>query len=287
MTWSIALRGLEPSRAMSYLYCVPPLAVAIGALFLDEPVTALAAAGRRARDRRRRGRAARACSKGGDAAERLHRGRRRATMSTLRKRLCSQAGLRPSRCSLSRRSSARTPAPARSSCSAAGGWSSCTPTAPTGARAAVDARERARARCPCARRATSGSTPGARVRLEGTMQDGTLVLADSLSAVDSSRRRRRPRMRPRGAVDAQDRDRPVRVQRRARDTTLATRPAQLRRWRSARSRIAQFVLPRADLRAARVRRRCVRAVHVVDSAQSCRQRPRAVGGAGGSVGGFL
>ena len=24
---------------MSYLYCVPPLAVAIGALFLDEPVT--------------------------------------------------------------------------------------------------------------------------------------------------------------------------------------------------------------------------------------------------------
>ena len=39
MTWSIALRGLEPSRAMSYLYCVPPLAVAIGAVFLDEPVT--------------------------------------------------------------------------------------------------------------------------------------------------------------------------------------------------------------------------------------------------------
>ena len=39
VTWSIALRGLEPSRAMSYLYCVPPLAVAIGAVFLDEPVT--------------------------------------------------------------------------------------------------------------------------------------------------------------------------------------------------------------------------------------------------------
>ena len=32
VTWSIALRGLEPSRAMSYLYCVPPLAVAIGAV---------------------------------------------------------------------------------------------------------------------------------------------------------------------------------------------------------------------------------------------------------------
>ena len=40
MTWSIALRGLEPSRAMSYLYCVPPLAVAIGALALGETVTA-------------------------------------------------------------------------------------------------------------------------------------------------------------------------------------------------------------------------------------------------------
>jgi drug/metabolite transporter (DMT)-like permease len=40
VTWSIALRGLEPSRAMSYLYCVPPLAVAIGALALGETVTA-------------------------------------------------------------------------------------------------------------------------------------------------------------------------------------------------------------------------------------------------------
>jgi drug/metabolite transporter (DMT)-like permease len=39
VTWSIALRGLEPSRAMSYLYCVPPLAVAIGALALGETVT--------------------------------------------------------------------------------------------------------------------------------------------------------------------------------------------------------------------------------------------------------
>jgi drug/metabolite transporter (DMT)-like permease len=39
VTWSIALRSLEPSRAMSYLYLVPPLAVAIGALALDEPVT--------------------------------------------------------------------------------------------------------------------------------------------------------------------------------------------------------------------------------------------------------
>ena len=40
VTWSIALRGLDPSRAMSYLYLVPPLSVAIGALALDEPITA-------------------------------------------------------------------------------------------------------------------------------------------------------------------------------------------------------------------------------------------------------
>jgi drug/metabolite transporter (DMT)-like permease len=40
VTWSIALRGLEASRAMSYLYFVPPLAVAIGALALDERITA-------------------------------------------------------------------------------------------------------------------------------------------------------------------------------------------------------------------------------------------------------
>ena len=39
VTWSLALRGLEPSRAMSYLYLVPPLAVAIGAAFLGESVT--------------------------------------------------------------------------------------------------------------------------------------------------------------------------------------------------------------------------------------------------------
>jgi drug/metabolite transporter (DMT)-like permease len=39
VTWSIALRSLEPSRAMSYLYCVPPLAVAIGALFLGESLS--------------------------------------------------------------------------------------------------------------------------------------------------------------------------------------------------------------------------------------------------------
>jgi drug/metabolite transporter (DMT)-like permease len=39
VTWSIALRGLDPSRAMSYLYLVPPLAVAIGAIALDESVT--------------------------------------------------------------------------------------------------------------------------------------------------------------------------------------------------------------------------------------------------------
>jgi len=39
VTWSIALRGLDPSRAMSYLYLVPPLAVAIGAIALGETIT--------------------------------------------------------------------------------------------------------------------------------------------------------------------------------------------------------------------------------------------------------
>ncbi|MDX6561955.1 MAG: hypothetical protein QOD65_1769 [Gaiellales bacterium] len=39
VTWSIALRGLDASRAMSYLYLVPPLAVVIGALALGESVT--------------------------------------------------------------------------------------------------------------------------------------------------------------------------------------------------------------------------------------------------------
>ena len=55
VTWSIALRGLEPSRAMSYLYLVPPLAVAIGARGAGRDDHRLAAARRRARDRRRRG----------------------------------------------------------------------------------------------------------------------------------------------------------------------------------------------------------------------------------------
>ncbi len=45
VTWSIALRGLDPSRAMSYLYLVPPLAVTIGALALDETVTVWLVAG--------------------------------------------------------------------------------------------------------------------------------------------------------------------------------------------------------------------------------------------------
>ena len=86
VTWSIALRGLEPSRAMSYLYCVPPLAVAIGALFLDEPVTiwlllggALVIGGVALAQRG-------PVRKAGMPARRLHRGRRGATMSRLRKR---------------------------------------------------------------------------------------------------------------------------------------------------------------------------------------------------------
>ena len=45
VTWSIALRGLDPSRAMAYLYLVPPLAVTIGAIALDEAITGWLVAG--------------------------------------------------------------------------------------------------------------------------------------------------------------------------------------------------------------------------------------------------
>ena len=93
VTWSIALRGLEPSRAMSYLYCVPPLAVAIGALFLDEPVTlwlllggALVIGGVAVAQRG-------PARKAGMPPSALHRGRRRATMSPLRKRFTLAGGV--------------------------------------------------------------------------------------------------------------------------------------------------------------------------------------------------
>ena len=37
--WNIGLKGLGPTRAVTYAYAIPPLAVAFGALFLDETVT--------------------------------------------------------------------------------------------------------------------------------------------------------------------------------------------------------------------------------------------------------
>ncbi|MGH3030737.1 MAG: DMT family transporter [Gaiellaceae bacterium] len=43
--WNVGLRGLGPTRAVSYAYGIPPLAVVVGALTLDEPVTAWLVAG--------------------------------------------------------------------------------------------------------------------------------------------------------------------------------------------------------------------------------------------------
>ena len=105
--------------------------------------------------------------------------------------------------------------------------------------------------------------PGSRVRLEGTLQDGTLVLADSLSAVDQ--------LAPAPAALAADttaaapslhidRDHPLRVQLAARRTprcrrTRARRADGADAWPSApHAELAQLVLPRADLRPARVHR---------------------------------
>jgi drug/metabolite transporter (DMT)-like permease len=39
IAWNVGLRGLGASRAVAYAYGIPPLAVLIGALALDEPVT--------------------------------------------------------------------------------------------------------------------------------------------------------------------------------------------------------------------------------------------------------
>ena len=43
--WTVALRSLDPSRAVAYLYGVPVVAVAVGALTLGESVTAWLAVG--------------------------------------------------------------------------------------------------------------------------------------------------------------------------------------------------------------------------------------------------
>ena len=43
--WNIGLKGLGPTLAVTYAYGIPPLAVAFGAIFLDEPVTLWLAVG--------------------------------------------------------------------------------------------------------------------------------------------------------------------------------------------------------------------------------------------------
>lgn len=43
--WNVGLRGFGPTRAVTYAYGIPPLAVVVGALTLDEPVTAWLIAG--------------------------------------------------------------------------------------------------------------------------------------------------------------------------------------------------------------------------------------------------
>lgn len=45
IAWNAGLRGLGPTRAVAYTYAIPVLAVAIGALVLDEPLTPWLAAG--------------------------------------------------------------------------------------------------------------------------------------------------------------------------------------------------------------------------------------------------
>jgi drug/metabolite transporter (DMT)-like permease len=43
--WNAGLKGLGPTRAVTYAYAIPPLAVIFGAIFLDEPVTVWLALG--------------------------------------------------------------------------------------------------------------------------------------------------------------------------------------------------------------------------------------------------
>jgi drug/metabolite transporter (DMT)-like permease len=43
--WNVGLRAVEASRAVTFLYVVPPLALTFGALFLGEPVTVWIVAG--------------------------------------------------------------------------------------------------------------------------------------------------------------------------------------------------------------------------------------------------
>ena len=43
--FDVGLRGLGPTRAVSYTYAIPALAVLMGAFFLDEPITVWLAVG--------------------------------------------------------------------------------------------------------------------------------------------------------------------------------------------------------------------------------------------------
>ena len=43
--WNAGIKGLGPTRAVTYAYAIPPLAVTFGAIFLDEPVTIWLAVG--------------------------------------------------------------------------------------------------------------------------------------------------------------------------------------------------------------------------------------------------
>jgi drug/metabolite transporter (DMT)-like permease len=43
--WNVGLRGLGPTRAVSYTYAIPALAVFMGALFLGEPISVWLAVG--------------------------------------------------------------------------------------------------------------------------------------------------------------------------------------------------------------------------------------------------
>lgn len=45
IVWNFGLKGLGPTRVVTYAYGIPPLAVAFGAIFLDEPVTVWLALG--------------------------------------------------------------------------------------------------------------------------------------------------------------------------------------------------------------------------------------------------
>jgi drug/metabolite transporter (DMT)-like permease len=45
IAWNVGLKGLGPTRAVAYTYAISPLAVAIGAIVLDEPVTLWLAVG--------------------------------------------------------------------------------------------------------------------------------------------------------------------------------------------------------------------------------------------------